>query len=165
MSAPDPSAWRLVHVLTVRLELPGVHPDVVLQEDQAPWRQLRIPVGFTEGTAIAYALKQVPTARPLTHGLTLDLLERHGVEVAALRVTGREGAVFLGELETMGPSGRHVVPCRPSDGIALVLRRAMPTPILVADELFERAAAPGPGPETPVAEAPAPAAPEAPAQP
>ena len=156
-TAHSTPAWRLAHVVSVRLELPGVYPEVVLQEDEAPWRRLEIPVGLAEGTAIAYALKQVPTPRPLTHELAVDLLDRHGVDVVAVRVTGRQGALFLAELETMGPGGRHVVPCRPSDGIALVLRRTLPTPMLVADYLFERTAADvteTPVPETPVPETP-----------
>ena len=137
------AAWRLVTVAGVRLEMPGVHPEVLLQESESPWRQLRIPVGFAEGTAIAYAWRGVPTPRPLTHELVADLLDRHGVDVAALRITGRRGALFLAELETAGPRGSATVACRPSDGLALVLRRRLPTPVLVAEAVF---AADGTGP-------------------
>ena len=140
MTGAEPSSlWRLVSVAGVQLELPGVHPEVVLTEREAPWRELRIPVGFAEGTAIAYAWRRLPTPRPLTHELVTEILERHGVGVEALRITARQGRVFLAELETSGPRGRHLVPCRPSDGLALVLRRALPTPILVAEGLFESA--------------------------
>jgi len=48
----------------------------------------------------------------------------------------------------VGPRGRRVVPCRPSDGIALVLRQRMPTPLLVAEWVFTGADAPaGYGPD------------------
>lgn len=134
-TAPS-GAWRLVEVTGVFLELPGVHPEVVLRESEAPGRELRIPVGFAEGTAIAYAWRSLPTARPLTHTLMAELLERHAVDMAALRITGRQGNTFVAELETAGPRGRHTVSCRPSDGLALVLRRSSPTPILVAEELL-----------------------------
>jgi bifunctional DNase/RNase len=137
----DGTPWRIVTVAGVRLELPGVHPEVMLQESEAPWRQLRIPVGFAEGTAIAYAWRGVPTPRPLTHELLAGLLDRHGIDVAALRITERRGALFLAELETSGPRGAETVPCRPSDGLALVLRRRLPTPVLVAESVFD----PGPG--------------------
>lgn len=130
------AGWRLVTVAGVELQLPGVHPEVMLQESEWPHRQLRIPVGFAEGTAIAYAWRQVPTARPLSHQLIVDVLDRHGVDVAVLRITGRQGGTFIAELETVGPRGQHTVPCRPSDGLALVLRRGVPTPILVAESLF-----------------------------
>jgi bifunctional DNase/RNase len=129
--------WRIVEVESVEMELPGAHPDVVLAEKAAPWRRLRIPVGFGEGNAIAYALHGVQVPRPLTHDLMTDLLERHNVEVAALRLTARHNGVYFAELETMGHAGRAVVPCRPSDGIALVLRQRMDVPVVVASWLFE----------------------------
>jgi len=135
--ASEADIWRVVEVESVEMELPGSHPDVVLAEKVAPWRRLRIPVGFGEGNAIAYALHGVQVARPLTHDLMTDLLERHSVEVAALRITARHNGVYFAELETMGGAGRKVVPCRPSDGLALVLRQRMDVPVVVASWLFD----------------------------
>ncbi|HMK63650.1 MAG TPA: bifunctional nuclease family protein [Acidimicrobiales bacterium] len=138
--------WRLVTVAGVRLELPGIHPEVLLQESEEPRRQVRIPVGFAEGTAIAYAWRGLTTPRPLTHELLSELLDVHGADVAALRITGRQGTVFVAELDTTGPRGRHTVSCRPSDGLALVLRRKTATPILVAESLLsDEQAPPGAG--------------------
>jgi uncharacterized protein len=128
--------WRVVEVERVELELPGAYPEVVLAERQPPWSRLRIPIGFSEGNAIAYALRGIEVARPLTHDLMTELLERHGVEVAALRITARHNGVYFAELETMGPKGRALVPCRPSDGIALALRQRMEVPIVAATWLF-----------------------------
>ncbi|MFZ0666265.1 MAG: bifunctional nuclease family protein [Acidimicrobiales bacterium] len=129
--------WRIVEIESVEMELPGSHPEVVLAELVAPWRRLRIPVGFNEGNSIAYALRGVQVARPMTHDLMAELLERHKVEVAALRLTAKHNGVYFAELETMGASGRAVVPCRPSDGIALILRQKMEPPVVVANWLFE----------------------------
>jgi hypothetical protein len=72
----------------------------------------------------------------MTHDLMTELLERHGIEVAALRLTAVHNGVYFAELETMGPSGRAIVPCRPSDGMALLLRQRMEVPIVVATWLF-----------------------------
>jgi uncharacterized protein len=135
----DAEVWRVVEVESVEMELPGSNPEVVLAEKVPPWRRLRIPVGFSEGNSIAYALHGVEVPRPLTHDLMTELLERHRVEVAALRVTARHNGVFFAELETMGSSGRAVVPCRPSDGMALVLRQRMEVPIIVATWVFDEA--------------------------
>jgi uncharacterized protein len=129
--------WHVVEVEAVELELPGAHPEVVLVEKQPPWRRLRIPVGFTEANAIAYALRGIEVARPLTHDLMTELLERHNVDIAALRITARHNGIYFGELETMGPAGRAVVPCRPSDGIALVLRQRLEVPVVVASWVFD----------------------------
>jgi len=129
--------WRLTVVGGVYMELPGVHPEVQLRETVAPYRELRIPVGFAEGTAIAHAWRHIATPRPLTHELVTDMLSAHTVTIEAVRITERRGQIFYAELDTMGPKGHHVVPCRPSDAIALMLRQPLPTPLLVADEVFE----------------------------
>lgn|GEM_PF-3784256 len=135
-SAYDHEVWRIVVVAGVRLELPGVHPEVLLHETVPPYRELRIPVGFAEGTAIAYGWRGVDTPRPLTHQVFAEVLERHRIELEAVRITARRGNLFFAELDTMGPRGRQIVPCRPSDAIALVVRRKVPTPLLVADWVF-----------------------------
>jgi uncharacterized protein len=132
-----PESWCIVAVAEVSLDLPDAYPAVVLHEAQHPWRELRIPVGLPDGTAIAYALRGIETPRPLTHTLVAEIFERHGVSVEAVRITVRRGQSFFAEIDTTGPNGRHVIPCRPSDAIALALRRRLPTPILVAEWVFD----------------------------
>jgi bifunctional DNase/RNase len=133
---PDPEVWRLVAVADVVMELPSAFPEIVLHESQHPWRELRIPVGLAEGTAIAYAFRSIPTPRPMTHEMLAEVLERHGITVEAVRITGRRGQAFHAEMDTSGPRGRHVVPCRPSDAVAFALRQRLPTPVLVAEWVF-----------------------------
>jgi uncharacterized protein len=140
--ALSPEEWRIVAVAGVEMVLPSANPEVVLHEAQDPWRELRIPVGLAEGTAIAYAFHGIDTPRPLTHEMFTEILERHDVSVAAARITVRRGQLFFAELDTMGPRGRRVLPCRPSDAIALALRQRLPTPILVAEWVFTGADAP-----------------------
>jgi len=132
----DPTAWNIVAVADVVMELPRTNPEVVLHEAQHPWRELRIPVALPEGAAIASALRGVAAPRPLTHDLFVDVLGRHDVTVAAVRITHRRGQVFFAELDTTGPRGRRVVPCRPSDGFAIALRHPLPVPLLVAEWVF-----------------------------
>ncbi|HUC35771.1 MAG TPA: bifunctional nuclease domain-containing protein [Acidimicrobiales bacterium] len=136
LPSPEPERWKLVVVAGVSMELPAANPEVVLREPDSPYRELRIPVGLAEGTAIAYSWRHLETLRPLTHELVTGLLSSHQVTIEGVRVTSRRGKVFYAELDTMGPKGRRVVGCRPSDAIALALRQPMPTPILVADEVF-----------------------------
>lgn len=129
--------WHIVAFSGVRLELPGQNPEVFLHEAEAPWRELRIPVGLAEGNAIAYAWRAVSTPRPFTHDLMAELLDRHHVSLVALRITARRNKTYFAELESCGPTGVTVTaPCRPSDGIALVLRQPVPVPILVAEWVF-----------------------------
>ncbi|HXQ61004.1 MAG TPA: bifunctional nuclease family protein [Acidimicrobiales bacterium] len=133
----DPGTWRLAVVAGVRMEMPGEHPEVLVHEAVAPWRELAIPVGMAEGNAIAFAWRGLSTPRPLTHALFTDVLERHAVQLEAVRITARRGRTYFAELDTVGPRGRQVIACRPSDALALVLRQRMPTPVLVADWVFD----------------------------
>jgi hypothetical protein len=132
----SPEEWRIVAVAAVEMDLPSANPEIVLHEAQDPWRELRIPVGLAEGTAIAFAFRSIETPRPLTHELVTDILDGHDVSIAAVRITVRRGRVFFAEIDTTGPRGRRVLPCRPSDAIALALRQRLPTPILVAEWVF-----------------------------
>jgi bifunctional DNase/RNase len=142
----DPaSIWRVATVVRVEMHLPSQYPLVVLQEVVPPQRQARIPVGLPEGTAIAYALSRRPTPRPLTHQLFSDVLDRHGVSVEAVRLTAVVEGNVVAELETSSRAGRHVVPCRPSDGFALALRRQPPVPIVVADWVLTELSGSQPG--------------------
>jgi hypothetical protein len=140
--APAPEVWRIVAVAGVTMDLPNANPEIVLHEAQDPWRELCIPVGLAEGTAIAYAFRSIETPRPLTHQLVTEILDGHDVSIEAVRITVRRGQVFFAEIDTAGPRGRRVVPCRPSDAIALALRQRLPTPILVAEWVFTGADAP-----------------------
>ena len=143
-------------VAAVEMELPNVNPVVVLHEAQDPWRELRIPVGMAEGTAIAFAFRGIDTPRPLTHELVTDILDRHSVGIEAVRITVRRGQQYFAEIDTTSPRGRSVLPCRPSDAIALALRQRLPTPILAGEWVFTGADAPsgGAGPSGPQPDAP-----------
>jgi bifunctional DNase/RNase len=134
----DPGIWRLAVVAGVRMDMPGEHPEVLVHEAVSPWRELAIPVGMAEGNAIAYAWRGLTTPRPLTHALFTDVLDRHGVQLEAVRITARRGRSYFAEIDTVGPKGRQVISCRPSDALALVLRQRLPTPVLVADWVFDR---------------------------
>jgi bifunctional DNase/RNase len=136
-ATPDATpSWSLVVMAGIRVELPGEFAELLLRETEAPWRELAIPVGMADGKAIAYGWRGITTPRPLTHELFSTVLESHGVEVQAVRITERHGTRYVAELDTMGPGGHHQVSCRPSDAVAIALRGTLPTPILVAEHVF-----------------------------
>ena len=132
-----PPAFRVMDVEDVSLELPSQFPQVTLVENEPPLRSLVFPVGLTEGTALALALRRMHSPRPMTHELFMEVMERAHIEVIALRLIGRENGVTLAELDVMTPLGRERVPCRPSDGLVLALRMPVSAPILVDERLFE----------------------------
>ena len=136
---PIGAAFRVMDVEDVALELPAQYPAVTLVESGAPNRVLVFPVGLTEGTAMALALRRMEGRRPMTHELFMHVLQRARIDVIAVRLTGREEGNLLAELDLMMPTGRERVACRPSDGLILALRMPVPSPILVDERLLEEA--------------------------
>jgi bifunctional DNase/RNase len=121
----------------VSIDLPSQYPSVTLVESEPPMRTLVFPVGMTEGTAMAQALRQINVRRPMTHELFMHVLQRARIEVVAVRLVGREEGTYLAEIDLMTPGGREQVDCRPSDGIVLALRMPVPAPILADERLLE----------------------------
>jgi bifunctional DNase/RNase len=137
--ATNPAAiahFRVMEVVALVVDLPSQYPIVTLQESEPPFRQLSIPLGMAEGVALGHAFKKVPTPRPLTHQLLVDVLRRLNVDVVAVRLVGRTAGTYLGELDLMSPRGREVIPCRPSDGLSVALRTPVPVPLLADERLL-----------------------------
>ena len=134
-----PTVYAPLEVRAVEMVLPAANPVLVLVEQSAPYRTLRIPVGMAEGNAIAFALRGIETPRPLTHTLVIELLERFSLTLEAVRIPARDGATYLAELLVSGPSGLETLACRPSDGVALALRQRLPAPITASLALLEEA--------------------------
>jgi bifunctional DNase/RNase len=135
--ATPSSTFRVMDVEDVSLDLPQQYPAVTLVETEPPMRALVFPVGLTEGTAMAQALRRMDSRRPMTHELFMTVLRRARIDVIAVRLVGREEGNYLAELDLMTPAGRERIDCRPSDGIVLALRMPVPAPILVDERLLE----------------------------
>jgi hypothetical protein len=136
-TVPAPPAFRVMNVEDVSLDLPAQYPSVTLVESEPPMRTLVFPVGLTEGTALAQAMRRMESPRPMTHELFMEVLQRARVDVIAVRLTGRENGNYLAELDIMATGGRERINCRPSDGLVLALRMPVPAPILADERLFD----------------------------
>ena len=146
MGAAAPT-FRVMEVVGVSVELPEQFPVVTLQEAETPLRELTFRVGMVEGVALSQALRRLKSPRPLTHELLTTVLGRLGADVVAVRLVGRQGSVYLAELDLMSARGREVMACRPSDGITIALRQPVPAPVLADERLLEGDGdvLPGPG--------------------
>lgn len=143
LQAVEPPRFFLpLSFVDVRMDLPSQYPIVTLQEFDSPHRIISIPIGFAEGTAIAYAAGLIETARPLTHELMISALEAFGLDVVTLRITDLISGNFLGEIVLSGPEGQKTLPCRVSDGIALCLRQRPPVPITASPSVIDQAGIP-----------------------
>src|SRR2546425_8480120 len=115
-------------------------PVVRLVEKAKAHRELPIWIGPFEAQAIVLEIQGVPAPRPLTHDLMKQLVERLGGKLTRVVIGGLHDNTYFATLHLQRPGGKELtVDARPSDAIALALR--LHGPILVADELFARAAA------------------------
>ncbi len=136
---PDhaPGEFHTALVTSVTVDLPNQHPTVVLRENESPRRQLSFSIGLQDAVVLSHALRRIPTPRPLTHELMGAVLDRFDIDIVAVRLVGRAGAVYFAELDLRGRTERSIFSCRPSDGLVLALLHQTPVPILVDQRLFE----------------------------
>jgi bifunctional DNase/RNase len=120
-----------MELVGVRVELPSNSPIVLLRERADDRRVLPIFIGGPEATAIAFALDEVTTPRPMTHDLMKDLLEELGASVERIVVTGLQDGTFYAAIHLVANGDQHEVSARPSDAIALAVRTGSP---IYADE-------------------------------
>ena len=111
---------------------------VILLKERSGSRILPIWVGPVEGDLIALALENLALKRPMTHDLTLRLLEAGQVKIQKMVVTDLRDNVYYASVWIVADNHIHEVDARPSDAIALAVQGG--TPIFVTPELFERAA-------------------------
>lgn len=129
-----------MELVGVRVEMPSSSPIALLREVGGEQRILPIFIGAPEATAIAFALEEVVTPRPMTHDLMRDVLDDLGVSLEKIVVTELREGVFHAQLELHGRDGTHTISSRPSDALALAARTG--SPIFASEEVLDEAAYP-----------------------
>lgn len=127
-----------MELVGVRVELPTNTPIVLLRELDGERRVLPIFIGGPEATAIAFALEDVETPRPMTHDLMRDLIADLGATVERVVVTDLQEGTFYAEIHLDVAGTAHQVSARPSDAVALAVRTG--TTIYAAATVVDEAA-------------------------
>jgi bifunctional DNase/RNase len=121
---------------SVTVDLPETFARVNLHEADLPFRGLAIPVAIPDAAAMTAVVAERPAPRPSSQDLLATVLQRHTIDVVAARITAEQGGVYFAELDLVGPKGRIVLECRPTDAINAALRHPGGAPILVEESLL-----------------------------
>ena len=123
-----------MELVGIEMERPPNIPCLVLREAAGAGRVLPIFIGGPEATAIAFALEEVETPRPMTHDLIKSLLLGLNTGLRKVVVSELKDDTFYAVI-WIEQAGRVVsVDSRPSDALALALR--MDCPIYVDEEVL-----------------------------
>ena len=128
--------FKIMDIINVVFSLPSPSPVVHLREQEPPFRVLDFPIGLPEAQSIALALDHEKATRPSAHELLSSVIVATGSDVLAVRFTAAREGTIIAELDLMTPQGHQVLDCRPTDGIAVALRQAVPAPILCDETLL-----------------------------
>jgi bifunctional DNase/RNase len=128
-----------VKIDSVRTDPENEHRIVVLREAGAD-RILPIWIGPPEADSIAMALEGRQPDRPMTHDLTLRLVETLGAQVQRVVVNNLAENTFYAEVTLAQGAQRHLVDSRPSDALALAARTG--TPIYAARAILDTCGGP-----------------------
>lgn len=127
---------KLIAIRVHSLPNGGEHSVAVLREASAD-RILPIWIGRWEADAIKMALEGQPTPRPMTHDLTLRLLQSFGAQVRQVVINKLAEKTFYAEIQLDQGGQTSQVDARPSDALALAARSG--TPIYVARAVLDEA--------------------------
>jgi len=124
-----------MELVGVRVEMPSNVPVLLLRELAATARLVPIFIGAPEATAIALALDEIRTPRPMTHDLIREIFDELSVDVEKVVVTDLNEKTFFAELHLVRDGEHHTVSSRPSDAIAIAARTG--TPIFMAEPVID----------------------------
>ena len=119
---------------TVSVDVASATPILLLEEVHGK-RILPIFIGQPEAAAIAYALQEIETPRPMTHDLMGEIITSLGGKVFNVEIQNLVGSTFYAALRILLNGAEVTISARPSDAVALALR--VGAPILVNDELMD----------------------------
>ncbi|MBI4464941.1 MAG: bifunctional nuclease family protein [Acidobacteria bacterium] len=124
-----------VEVKVEDLETTPLGINITLQDINSP-DHIQMVIGFTEGQAIAQALRHRAAPRPMTHDLFKTFLDRNGWRVQKVLIRELAGGTFFADLSIEHDGDVQVYDARPSDAMAIGLR--YDAKIYVNKEVFEQ---------------------------
>jgi uncharacterized protein len=119
----------------LRLDETGADQIIILKEKNGE-RMMPILIGYYEAQSIHLALNDIHIQRPLTHDLSVNIIEALKAKVERVVVSDLRDSTFYARIHFSTSHGSIDVDSRPSDAIAIAVR--INAPIFVAKDLLEQ---------------------------
>ncbi|MGI6454886.1 MAG: bifunctional nuclease family protein [bacterium] len=119
----------------LRLDESGADQIIILREKDGK-RMMPILIGYYEAQSIHLALNEIQIQRPLTHDLTIRIIESLRAKIERVVVNDLRDSTFYARIYFSTDNGTVDVDSRPSDAIALAVRTNCP--IFVAPEVLDQ---------------------------
>lgn len=121
----------------------GLDQAVVFLSDLSKTTFIPIWIRALEATAIALPLQGTPFPRPVTADLLVSILDRLNIAVTMVIITEIKDEVFHASLVLDSGGQETEFDCRPSDAIAIAVRKG--SPLFVAEKVMAEAGVPAGG--------------------
>ncbi len=111
---------------------------VIILKEKKGGRAFPIVIGIYEAAALDRQIRNVKTARPLTHDLIVNILGGLNARVAKVVVNDLQNNTFYARI-VLGVNGKEIeIDSRPSD--AIVLAAHLKSPIFVEEQILDKLA-------------------------
>jgi len=108
---------------------------LVLSEADGP-RRIPIVIGHAEAQAIAIALENMHSVRPLTHDLFVSFLEKSNASVKEVVIVKLESNIFYSEIIFSHNGNNFSLDARTSDAVTMAIKTN--APIYINEEILNR---------------------------
>ena len=123
-----------MRVMGIALDTRTGSPIVVLH-DKDNRKALPIWIGSAEASAIIRKIENLQVARPMTHDLIIDIIQKMGYELEKVEIDDVEKDTYFASLVLTKDGEEPIeIDCRPSDAIAVAIR--VEAPIYVASSVL-----------------------------
>ncbi len=116
-----------MRVMGIALDTRTGSPIVVLN-DKENRKALPIWIGSAEASAIIRKIENIPSTRPMTHDLFLDMAKKTGFEITKIEINDVEEQTYFSSVYMYNKElDKEIeIDSRPSDAIAIALRADVP---------------------------------------
>lgn len=115
-----------MHVMGIALDTRTGSPIVVLH-DKDNRKALPIWIGSAEASAIIRKIENLTVARPMTHDLIIDIIEKTGHKLDRVEINDVEKETYYASIVVVDKNGKEAeIDSRPSDAIAVAIRTEAP---------------------------------------